>query len=157
MSEKIPYEQLLSIIDTKKAGDHDWFLSLLDDEKQWLYEEEHIEAVMQMLRIVRIRPHKKAIRAAKEEIESLEREGDNAENYRKIKNLLAEIEQEEAKMQTYRPFFDEPYFARMDLIDNKEGYNSYYIGKKGDIKLEITETICVSWFAFLALIHPVCT
>ena len=139
MSEKIPYEQLLSIIDTKKAGDHDWFLSLLDDEKQWLYEEEHIEAVMQMLRIVRIRPHKKAIRAAKEEIESLEREGDNAENYRKIKNLLAEIEQEEAKMQTYRPFFDEPYFARMDLIDNKEGYNSYYIGKKGDIKLEILD------------------
>ena len=48
-------------------------------------------------------------------------------------------------METYRPFFDEPYFARMDLIDNKEGYNSYYIGKKGDVRLEI-----VDWRAPLA-------
>ena len=139
MSEKIPYEKLISILDTKKAGDHEWFLSLLDEEKQKIYEDQHMEAVLQMLLIARIRPHKKAIRAAKEDIKNLEREGDNAENYRKIKNLLAEIDLEEEKMQAFRPFFDEPYFARMDLIDNKEGYNSYYIGKKGDIKLEILD------------------
>ena len=68
MSEKMSYEKLLTIIDPKKSGDHEWFLSLLDDEKQKAYEEEHVEAVMQMLRIVRIRPHIKAIKEAKAEI-----------------------------------------------------------------------------------------
>lgn len=139
MSEKTPYEKLLALLDPKKEGDHDWFLSLLDDEKQKAYEDEHIAAVMQVLRIVRIRAHKNAIKAAKAEIEYLERDGDSAENYRKIKKLLAEIAVEEEKIQTFRPFFEEPYFARMDLIDNKEGYNSYYIGKKGDVKLEILD------------------
>lgn len=139
MSEKMPYEKLLSVLDPKKAGDHDWFLSLLDDEKQRAHEDEHIAAVMQLLRIVRIRTHKNVIKAAKAEIAFLEREGDNAENYRKIKGLLADIAVEEEKIQAFRPFFEEPYFARMDLIDNKEGYNSYYIGKKGDVKLEILD------------------
>ena len=140
MSEKIPYERLICLIAPKKAGDHDWFLSLLDDEKQREYEDEHMEVVMQMLRLVRIRPHKNAIRAAKAEIARMEKEErDNAETYRKIKGLLAEIEEENEKVETYHPFFEEPYFARMDLIDNKEGYNSYYIGKKGDIKLEILD------------------
>lgn len=139
MLEKMPYEKLLSVLDTKKAGDHEWFLSLLDDEKQRAHEDEHIAAVLQLLRIVRIRAHKNAIKAAKSEIAFLEREGDNAENYRKIKGLLADIALEEEKIQTYRPLFEDPYFARMDLIDNKEGYNSYYIGKKGDVKLEILD------------------
>lgn len=139
MSEKMPYEKLLSVLDPKKAGDHDWFLSLLDDKKQRAHEDEHIAAVMQLLRIVRIRTHKNVIKAAKAEIAFLEREGDNAENYRKIKGLLADIAVEEEKIQAFRPFFEEPYFARMDLIDNKEGYNSYYIGKKGDVKLEILD------------------
>ncbi len=139
MSEKISYEKLIKVLETKKAGDREWFLSLLDDEKQRAYEDEHMNAVMQMLRIARIRPHKNKIKAAQAEIKELEREGGSAENYRKIKLLLAEIDAENEKMQTYRPFFDEPYFARMDLIDNIEGYNSYYIGKKGDIRLEILD------------------
>ena len=140
MSEKIPYEKLQMLLNPQKSGDHDWFLSLLDDEKQRVYEEEHMEAVMQMLRIARIRPHKSAIREARVEIARMEKEeADNAETYRKIRELLAEIERQNEKVETYHPFFDEPYFARMDLIDNKEGYNSYYIGKKGDIRLEILD------------------
>ena len=140
MPENIPYEKLKTLIDTKKAGDHEWFLSLLDDEKQGNYEDEHMSAVMQMLRLVRIRPHKNAIREAQAEIARLEREEKgSAESYRKIKILQADIEKEREKMEAYRPFFDEPYFARMDLIDNVEGYNSYYIGKKGDIRLEILD------------------
>lgn len=140
MSEKMTYEKLLSLIEPKKSGDHAWFLSLLDDEKQREYENEHIEAVMQMLRIVRIRPHKNAVKRAKEEIERLEREErGSAEAYVKIRNLLAEIQDQKQKIEAFYPFFDEPYFARMDLIDDKEGYNSYYIGKKGDIKLEILD------------------
>ncbi len=139
MPQKIPYEKLIKLLDSKKLADHDWFLSLLDDEKQKAYEDEHIEAVMQMLRIARIRPHKNAIKQAKLDIESLEKEESSAENYRKIGCLLAEIEKEKEKTEAYRPFFDEPYFARMDLIDNIEGYNSYYIGKKGDVRLEILD------------------
>lgn len=139
MSEKLSYENLISLLNTKKSGDHAWFLSLLDDAAQKTYEETHIDAVMRMLRYVRIRPHKNAIKEAQEEIRALEREGNTAENYVKIRNLLSDVEEEEHKIQTFRPFFDEPYFARMDLIDNKEGYNSYYIGKKGDVKLEILD------------------
>ena len=137
--KKLSYENLISMLETKKAGDHAWFLSLLDDEAQKTYEEEHIEAVMQMLRIAHIRPHKNKIKEARETIQSLEKEGNTAENYVKIRNLMAEIEKEEEKINAFRPFFGEPYFARMDLIDNVEGYNSYYIGKKGDIKLEILD------------------
>ena len=139
MAEKISYERLMEILDTKKAGDHDWFLSLLDDEKQKLYEEEHLQAVLQILKIARIQPHKNAIKEARAEIAALEKEGSSAENYLKIKNLLAKIEANKEKIESYRPFFDEPYFARMDLIDNQEGYNAYYIGKKGDIRLEILD------------------
>lgn len=146
MSDKIAYETLIKYLDPKKSGDHAWFLSLLDDGKQTSYEETHIRAVMQMLRIVHIRPQKIAVKQAKEEISRLEKDTDNAaENYKKIRELLEEIRRREEKMQTYRPFFDEPYFARMDLVDNIEGYNSYYIGKKGDVKLEI-----VDWRAPLA-------
>ena len=146
MSGKRSYENWKALIEPKKSGNHDWFLSLLDDEKQRRYEEEHVDAVMQMLRILHIRPHKKAVKAAKEEIARLEKETDYAaENYRKITVLMAEIAKEKEKMENFRPFFDEPYFARMDLVDNIEGYNSYYIGKKGDVKLEI-----VDWRAPLA-------
>ncbi len=139
MASKSNYEKLISLIETKKSGDHEWFLSLLDDEKQAIYENEHMDAVMQMLRIARIRPHKIAVKKATEEIARLEKEENTAENYVKIRQLLAEIEREKEKMNAFRPFFDEPYFARMDLIDNIEGYNSYYIGKKGDVKLEIVD------------------
>ncbi len=145
MKDKRSFENLIALLDPHKNGDKAWFLSLLEEEEQKAYEEKHMEAVMQALRIVRIRPHKNAIKQAKVEILALEQEKDSAENYRKIKLLLAEIQRQEEKINAYRPFFDEPYFARMDLVDNKEGYNSYYIGKKGDVRLEI-----VDWRAPLA-------
>ncbi len=143
---KDEYKKILATLDSKKSGDHAWFLSLLDDELQRSYEETHLNAVMQMLRIARIRACKNVIKQAKAEIADLEKDKESAaENYRKILNLLAEIKKQEEKIETFRPFFEEPYFARMDLIDNVEGYNSYYIGKKGDVKLEI-----VDWRAPLA-------
>ncbi|MBQ2701949.1 MAG: UvrD-helicase domain-containing protein, partial [Clostridia bacterium] len=138
--DKKDYRKILALIEPKKQADKEWFLSLLDDEKQKEYEDEHVRAVMQALRFVRIRPHKKAVKELLDEIERIEREEEKtAENYRKIGLMLAEIEREKEKMDVYRPFFEEPYFARMDLIDNVEGYNSYYIGKKGDVKLEILD------------------
>ncbi len=139
MAEKLSYENCTELLNTKKTGDHEWFLSLLDDEKQRAYEDAHLQAVMQLLKGLRIRPHKVALQEAKEEITRLERGDGSAENYRKIKQLMAEIQLKKEKIESFRPFFDEPYFARMDLIDNVEGYNSYYIGKKGDIQLEILD------------------
>lgn len=146
MSDKKSLQNLISLIEPKKSGDRAWFLSLLDEAEQKRQEDLHIEAVMQALRIFRIRPHRLVIKASKQEIANMEAEDEkSAENYRKIQILLAEIKRREEKIEEYHPFFNEPYFARMDLVDNKEGYNSYYIGKKGDIKLEI-----VDWRAPLA-------
>lgn len=145
MEDKTVYDNLISLIDPKKSGDRAWFLSLLNEEEQKKYESAHMDAVMRALRLFRIRPHKNAIKQAEAEIKRLEKEESSAENYRKIKCLLAEIKEQEEKRDVYRPFFEEPYFARMDLIDNIEGYNSYYIGKKGDVRLEI-----VDWRAPLA-------
>ncbi len=146
MSKKTPKEQWMELLEPKKSVTHEWFLSLLDEEKQRVYEDEHMQAVMQALRALRIRLHERAIKDAKAEISRLEKDDYNqAENYRKIRSLLEEITRHEEKRDAFKPFFDEPYFARMDLTDNIDGYNSYYIGKKGDIKLEI-----VDWRAPLA-------
>ncbi len=144
--QKTGLDEYLRIIQPKKDENKAWFLGLLDEEGQRVYEQEHVQAVMQVLRAVRIRPHKMAIKQAEEEITLLQEDKENtAENYPKIKALRAKIEVEKQKIEEYHPFFDEPYFARMDLTDEIEGYNSYYIGKKGDIKLEI-----VDWRAPLA-------
>ena len=78
MAEKIPFDKLTALIEPHKDADHNWFLSLLDDEKQKSYEDEHMQAVMQMLRIARIRTHKNAIKNAKAEIARLEKEKDYA-------------------------------------------------------------------------------
>ena len=91
MSKINSFEKLKELLATSKAGDREWFLSLLDEEKQKEYEDAHLEAVLTMLRLVRIRPQKQAIKEAQAEIKDLEKEGSNAENYRKIRNLLAEI------------------------------------------------------------------
>ncbi len=145
MENVTPFENLIKALDSKKVGNREWFLSLLDDEVQKAYENGHIAAVLKMLRIAHIRPRQLAIKSAREEIARLEKEESSAENYVQIRNLLAEIEREKEKIEAFRPFFDEPYFARMDLVDNVEGYNAYYIGKKGNVKLEI-----VDWRAPLA-------
>ncbi len=143
---KIPFDNLIKLLEPKKDADKAWFLSLLDEESQRTYEDEHVDAVMQMLRIARIRAHKNAIKEAKNEILQIERDKHKESDcYRRIMLLTEEIKREEAKIEEFRPFFDEPYFARMDLVDNVEGYNSYYIGKKGDVRLEI-----VDWRAPLA-------
>ncbi|MBQ8319584.1 MAG: UvrD-helicase domain-containing protein [Clostridia bacterium] len=140
MERKTGYEELLTLLDSHKTADKEWFLALLDDEKQAAYEKTRIRAVMQMLKIARIRPHKRKIEEAKAELEKIAKKGDpSAEEYRRSLELSALLDAETKKMNEYRPLFDEPYFARMDLVDPIEGYNSYYIGKKGDVKLEIVD------------------
>ena len=144
MGEKKSARDLLSPgIDADKA----WYLALLDGEKQMAYEKEHLAAVLCMLKafyISRIRDRIRAARAEIDEIRSREKYG--AEDYRALQEKKAFIAAETKKLNGYKPFFSEPYFARMDVVDEKEGYNSYYIGKKGDVNLEI-----VDWRAPLAV------
>ncbi len=134
------------IIDPHKRPDKRFFLDMLDGAKQKAYEDVHISAVMSMLRHIYINGLKRTIASLKEEIAALASDPDyNAESYKKILRLRAQVAAARAKIESYKPFFDEPYFARMDVVDDREGYNSYYIGKRGDEGLEI-----VDWRAPLA-------
>ena len=137
--------QLRDFIQSHKEPDKQFYLDLLDEEKQRAYEDKRVRAVMTLLKLCYINSLKLKIKGAQEEIAAL-RGGDfSAENYRTIIARNAEIRAWRAQIEGYKGFFTEPYFARMDLVDDKEGYNSYYIGKKGDLNLEI-----VDWRAPLA-------
>ncbi len=139
-------KSLKNSIDPHKEPTKQFFLDLLDADKQAEYEQTHVSAVMQMLKALYIGRLKAKIFAARAEKEQLVAEGDyTAEKYKRVLEINAEISRLKAKTAEYKPFFDEPYFARMDLTDEQEGYNSYYIGKRGDEGLEI-----VDWRAPLA-------
>ncbi len=134
-------------LDPRKKADKSWYLSLLDGEEQQTYEQERLSAVLVMLKHFYLSRYRNRIREAKQEIESLQRRGEHdANDYRKVLSLNAEIEALTKKLNTYKCYFTETYFARMDVVDDKEGYNSYYIGKRGDVNLEI-----VDWRAPLAV------
>ena len=140
------FKTLKNLIDSRKPADKNFFLEMLDADKQFAYEGERIQAVMLMLKALYLNKLKGKILAARAEREQIKAESEyTAEKYRRVLELNAEISALKAKMGEYKPFFDEPYFARMDLVDDKEGYNSYYIGKRGDEGLEI-----VDWRAPLA-------
>lgn len=139
-------KSLKNSIDPHKEPTKQFFLDLLDADKQTEYEQAHVSAVMQMLKALYIGRLKAKIIAARAEKEQIMNEGDyTAEKYKRVLEINAEIARLKAKTAEYKPFFDEPYFARMDLTDEQEGYNSYYIGKRGDEGLEI-----VDWRAPLA-------
>lgn len=139
-------QEIKNLINPKKQADKTFFLSLLDSDEQLRYENERITAVMSMLKAVYLNKLKSKIAECNEEKKQLSTSEDyNAAAYRRVAELNALIAQYRQKMNTFKCFFDEPYFARMDLVDEREGYNSYYIGKKGDEKLEI-----VDWRAPLA-------
>ena len=144
MKEKGKIHERLS---PKKLADKNWYLSLLEEGEQFAYEEEHLRLVLVALKVLHISRITKKIREAKAEIERLRtQENYAAEDYRRLLEKNAEVAAETKKLNTFRPFFTEPYFARMDVVDDAEGYNSYYIGKKGDVNLEI-----VDWRAPLAV------
>lgn len=139
-------EELHKLIASHKEPDKQFYLDLLDADRQRAYEELHVRAVMTLLKTVYINKLKVKIARNREEIEKLRAEEEfSAESYRTVIGLNAEIKGWKEEIEGYKCFFTEPYFARMDLYDDKEGYNSYYIGKRGDINLEI-----VDWRAPLA-------
>lgn len=138
-------EEMQKFISSRKQPDKQYFLDLLDEDKQRAYEELRVRVVMALLKVLYINKLKGKIKEAREEVAALRKEGSGAESYRSVIEANARIRAWRAEIEGYKCFFTEPYFARMDLLDDKEGYNSYYIGKRGDINLEI-----VDWRAPLA-------
>ena len=131
-----PKDSLSPKIDADKA----WYLALLDKDAQRAYEEAHLANVLRRLKRVYLLRIQQRIAQAKAEIAALrEKEGYSAEDFRAVQEKNAEVAALKKKLEEYRPFFSEPYFARMDVVDDKEGYNSYYIGKHGDVNLEIVD------------------
>lgn len=134
-------------LEPRKRDDKKWYLDLIDRDRQTAYEEDHLAAVLLMLKIRYVKAYLKKIRQAKEErAEILNTKEYSAENYRALIEKNAQIAAETKKLNSFQCFFSEPYFARIDVVDAKEGYNSYYIGKKGDLNLAI-----VDWRAPLAV------
>ena len=133
-------EKLKNLINPKKNADRQFYLDLLDENKQREWEDAHISAVLSMLKILYLAKLGRQIKEAEDEKFLLTHSSDyDAEKYKKVLELNAVINAAKVKRQTFKCFFDEPYFARMDLEDDKDGYNSYYIGKKGDEGLEIVD------------------
>lgn len=140
------FDELKNLIEPHKNPDKRFFLDLADADKQFSYESRRIDAVMKMLRVIRLGKLKEKLSAARNERDALTASSDyDAEKYRRVLELNADVSRLKSKMQEFKPLFEEPYFARMDVTDEREGYNSYYIGKRGDEKLEI-----VDWRAPLA-------
>lgn len=139
-------KQLKKLISPSKETDKNFYLDLLDEEKQTRCEEEHLGAVLLMLKIVYVKKYLDKIAACVRERDELQSSPDyTAEKYRQVLELNAQIAGYRRQIDSYKCFFTETYFARMDLFDDNDGYNSYYIGKKGDEALEI-----VDWRAPLA-------
>ncbi|MGN0807648.1 MAG: UvrD-helicase domain-containing protein [Candidatus Coproplasma sp.] len=133
-------ERIKSILNPHKETDKQFYLDLLDGETQVKWENAHIAAVLSMLKILYISKLTKKIKDSESEKFILTHSSDyDAEKYQKVLQLSALIESCKQKRESYKCFFDEPYFARMDLTDDKDGYNSYYIGKHGDEGLEIVD------------------
>lgn len=133
-------ERIKGILNPHKEVDKKFYLDLLDGEKQTEWENAHVAAVLSMLKILYISKLSKKIKDAESEKFILTHSSDyDAEKYQRVLQLNAQIASCKQKRESYKCFFDEPYFARMDLIDDKDGYNSYYIGKHGDEGLEIVD------------------
>ena len=117
MSE-LTREEVNELIRPKKNPDKQFYLDLLDAGLQWDYEEKHLRAVMYLLKVCYINKLKIKIAANKEEIGQIKADENlSAENYRRIIQLNAEIRGWREETESYKSFFTEPYFARMDLVD----------------------------------------
>ena len=118
-------EEMRELIKSHKQPDKQFFLDLLDEDKQRAFEQQRVQAVMALLKVYYIDKLKRKIKESAAEAARLRAEDFSAENYRAVIGCNAEIRRCREEIEGYKGFFVEPYFARMDLFDDKEGYNSY--------------------------------
>ena len=122
-----------------------FFLQLLDENEQYRLEEKHLEEMLYRLKKHFIYRLQVKIAKARADIESWKQEELTAEIFQKIVQSQGQINENLRKIEEFKSYFVEPYFARMDVHEEQEGYNQYYIGKKGNFRLEI-----IDWRAPLA-------
>ena len=86
------FKSLKNSIDPHKEPTKQFFLDLLDADKQWSCEQEHVSAVMQMLKVLYIGRLKAKIFAVRAEKEQIMNEGEyTAEKYKRVLEINAEI------------------------------------------------------------------
>ena len=101
------FKELKNLIDPHREPDKQFFSDLLDDDKQSAFEHRHIHAVMLMLKALYILKIKRKIAGARAEKQALTQSSDyNAEKYRQVLALNAEINALKQKLNTYKPFFN---------------------------------------------------
>ena len=139
-------EEAKNLIDSHIETTRGFFLDMLDEDKQREYEERRLFALKVMLKALYLNKLRLRIRALSDERDEINGGEEHvAEGLCRVLKLDNEIMRLKKKIDSYKPIFAEPYFARMDVYDEREGYNSYYVGRRGDVGLEI-----IDWRAPLA-------
>ena len=115
-----------SILNPKVAS-KEFFLQLLDESIQIEREEEHLEELLGRLKKHFIYPLQVKIAKAKAEIVAWKNEELTAELYKQILEKQHYINETNNKIDGYKGYFIEPYFARMDVVNEQGEYGQYYI------------------------------
>jgi len=122
------------------SPDKNFFLELIDSEKQTEAEKLMLDTTMSKIKANRIESLKSENEKNINKIEELEgRTPYNAEDYRHVLSLKEQIEKRNESIKQLEKLLKDPYFARIDLFDNLNKYNKLYIGKKGDRLLGIMD------------------
>ena len=97
--------EMRQFLQSKKYTDKQFYLDLLDEEKQRTYEDMRVRVVMALLKTKYIGELRQKIRASQEEAARLRAEEFSAENYRSIIALNAEIKNCREQIESYKCFF----------------------------------------------------
>ncbi len=96
-------------------ADKQWYLSLLDEATQYAYERQHIANVLAALKSFYLLRYQKRLAQIKTEIAEIKAGSSySAEDYRAVLLKNAEVRSLYQKLDSYKCFFIEPYFARME-------------------------------------------
>ena len=92
-------KEIRKILSPSKQPDKQFYLDLLDEDKQRLYEEGHLNAVLLMLKAIYVKKLLDGIKAAAAERDALQRGPDySAEKYRRVLELNAKIAEDRKKV-----------------------------------------------------------
>ena len=98
--------ELQALLKSRKEPDKQFYLDLLDEDKQRAYEDFRVRAVMALLKAVYINRLKVKIKENRETAEKIREEKEfSAENYRTIISLNTEIKVWRDEIESYKCFF----------------------------------------------------
>jgi DNA helicase IV len=128
------------IYNIELTPDKNFFLELIDNDKQNIIEKQMLFNTLTKIKSGRIDLIKNTIETNIQKIKDFEaKQPFNAEDYRQILILKEQIERYRESLKQMEKLSNDPYFARIDLYDNLNKYFKLYIGKKGDRLLGIMD------------------